>query len=140
MRTKYFQKREQGTRLKRTPQRLAIVDFLEGNTTHPSADEIYQAVSKKHRSLSIATVYNTLHTLAKAGAVRELTIDPERTRYDPNTSHHHHLMCVLCGKIVDIPGGIAVDLPSEMAQQFTLLGNHIEFYGHCPSCKTTGDS
>ena len=140
MRTKYFQKRETGTQLKRTPQRLAIIDFLEGNTSHPSAEEIYRAVSKKYRSLSVATVYNTLHSLAKAGVVRELTIDPERKRYDPDTTHHHHLLCVLCGKIVDIPGGITVDLPGEMAQEFTLLGNHIEFYGHCAPCKTKGES
>ena len=138
MRTKYFQKRESGRQFKRTPQRLAILDYLEGNTSHPSAEEIYRAVSKKYLSLSVATVYNTLKTLAKAGALHELTIDPERKRYDPDTSHHHHLICVLCGKIVDIPAGIAIDLPGEMAQDFTLIGNHIEFYGHCSPCTKKG--
>lgn len=138
MRTKYFQKRELGPQFKRTPQRLAILDYLEGNTSHPSAEEIYRAVSKKYRSLSLATVYNTLNTLAKSGALRELTIDPERKRYDPDTSRHHHLICVLCGKIVDIAGGIAVNLPGEMARDFTLLGNHIEFYGHCSPCTKKG--
>ncbi len=138
MHTKYFQKRESGPQFKRTPQRLAIIDYLEGNTTHPSAEEIHRAVSKKYRSLSVATVYNTLNTLAKSGALRELTIDPERKRYDPDTSRHHHLICVLCGKIVDIPGGIAVNLPGRMARDFTLLGNHIEFYGHCSPCTKKG--
>jgi len=138
MRTKYFQKRESGTRFKRTPQRLAILDYLEGNTAHPSAEEIYRAVSQKYRSLSVATVYNTLNTLAKSGVLRELTIDPERKRYDPDTSRHHHLICVLCNKIVDIPEVIAVDLPGEMARDFTLLGNHIEFYGHCSPCAKKG--
>jgi len=140
MRTKYFQKREFGTQFKRTPQRLAILDYLEGNTSHPSAEEVHRAVSIRYRSLSVATVYNTLNTLAQAGALLELTIDPERKRYDPDTSRHHHLLCVLCHKIVDIPAGIAVDLPANMARNFTLLGNHISFYGHCSRCKTKGKS
>lgn len=140
MRTKYFQKREFGTQFKRTPQRLAILDYLEGNTSHPSAEEVHRAVSIRYRSLSVATVYNTLNTLAQAGALLELTIDPERKRYDPDTSRHHHLLCVLCHKIVDIPAGIAVDLPANMGREFTLLGNHISFYGHCSRCKTKGKS
>ena len=140
MHAKYFQKREFGTQFKRTPQRLAILDYLEGNTSHPSAEEVHRAVSIRYRSLSVATVYNTLNTLAQAGALLELTIDPERKRYDPDTSRHHHLLCVLCHKIVDIPAGIAVDLPANMARDFTLLGNHISFYGHCSRCKTKGKS
>lgn len=135
MRMKRTEKREAGVRFKRTPQRLAILEYLEGNTSHPSAEDIYRVVAKKYQSMSFATVYNTLHTLTKAGSLRELTIDPERRRYDPDTSLHHHLICVLCGKIVDIPEEISVELPQEMAEQFTLLGNHIEFYGHCAPCK-----
>ena len=140
MQVKNDHKNKMEVRFKRTPQRLAILDYLEGNTSHPSAEEIYRAVSKKYRSLSVATVYNTLNTLTKSGALRELTIDPERKRYDPDTSRHYHLICVLCHKIVDIPAGIAVDLPGDMARDFALLGYHIEFYGHCSPCKTTGKS
>jgi len=135
MNPKQLQKKESGPQFKRTPQRLAILDYLSGNTSHPSAEDIYRAVSKTHRSMSFATVYNTLNTLANTGALRELTIDPTRKRYDPDTSRHHHLICVLCGTIVDVPEGIAVDLPEQLAQDFTLLGNHVEFYGHCSRCK-----
>ncbi len=134
MQTKYDQEKGAGTLFKRTPQRLAILDYLEGNTSHPSAVTIYRAVSKKYQSMSFATVYNTLHALTQAGALRELTIDPERKRYDPNTSPHNHLICVFCSKIVDIPEGIAVDLPPDLKVDFILLGSHIEFYGHCTGC------
>ena len=138
MNTIQYQKGEAGPQFKRTPQRLAILDYLKGNTAHPSAEDIYRAVSKKYRSMSFATVYNTLNMLTKAGTVRELTIDPERKRYDPDTSRHHHLICVLCSRIVDVPEGIDVDLPGELAQDFTLLGHHVEFYGHCSRCKKKG--
>jgi Fur family transcriptional regulator, peroxide stress response regulator len=127
-------KKALGTGFKRTPQRLAILAYLDGNSSHPSAEDIYRAVSKKYQSLSLATVYNTLNTLAQSGAVRELTIDPQRKRYDPDTSHHHHLICITCGKIADVAWDIAVDLPKGMTRDFVIVGNHVEFYGHCAAC------
>jgi Fur family peroxide stress response transcriptional regulator len=120
---------------KRTPQRLSILEHLVGNTTHPSAEEIYRVVGKKNPSMSFATVYNTLNTLVQAGAVRELTIDPDRKRYDPDTSSHHHLICLDCRKVMDIPGSIMVDVPRGLARDFTITGNHIEFYGLCAPCR-----
>jgi len=128
--------RQKGTikGFKRTPQRLAIMEHLEGNKSHPSAEDIYRVVAKKNPSMSFATVYNTLNTLVQAGAVRELTIDPDRKRYDPDTSGHHHLICLGCRKVVDIPGDIPVEVPRGMAKEFSILGNHIEFYGICAPC------
>jgi Fur family peroxide stress response transcriptional regulator len=119
---------------KRTPQRLAILDHLDGNTSHPSAEDIYRVVARKNPTMSFATVYNTLNTLVQAGAVRELTIDPDRKRYDPDTSGHHHLICLGCRKVVDIPGDIPVTVPRGMAKEYSILGNHIEFYGTCSLC------
>ena len=120
---------------KRTPQRLSILEHLDGNTSHPSADDIYRAVAKKNPSMSFATVYNTLNTLVQTGAVRELTIDPDRKRYDPDTSVHHHLICLDCRKVVDIPGDIPVEVPRDVAKDFVIFGSHIEFYGRCATCK-----
>ncbi len=134
METKHDPKKDAEARFKRTPQRLAILDFLEGNTSHPSAEDIYRTVSKKYRSMSLATVYNTLNTFTKAGALRELTIDPSRKRYDPDTSSHHHFLCVLCGAIVDIPARTPVGVPDELTHDLTILGSHIEYYGHCAAC------
>ena len=120
---------------KRTPQRLSIMEHLDGNTSHPSADDIYRVVAKKNPSMSFATVYNTLNTLVQTGAVRELTIDPERKRYDPDTSAHHHLICLDCKKVADIPGDIPLEIPPGVAKDFSILGSHIEFYGLCVTCK-----
>jgi len=122
---------------KRTPQRLAILAYLEGNTCHPSAEDIFRAVAGKDRTLSFATVYNTLNTLSKAGALRELTIDNSRKRYDPNTCAHHHIICITCKKVVDVPEEISIDLPENVAQNFSIIGNHVEFYGRCPKCRKT---
>lgn len=124
--------------LKLTPQRLAILEYLEGNKGHPSAEDIYTEIRKSYPTLSFATVYKTLETLKKNGYILELTIDRDRRRFDPDTGTHHHLMCVNCRKIVDIHKDFAVSVPDEEKDDFDIVGNHIEFYGICPVCKTKG--
>lgn len=126
---------QKGAGFKRTPQRLAILEYLEGNRSHPSAEEVYQAVGRRNPSMSFATVYNTLNTLVGSGALRALNIDPERKRYDPDTSMHHHLLCVACGKIVDLPDSIPVEVPAGAVGDFTVQAFHIEFYGECGACR-----
>lgn len=121
--------------IKLTPQRLAILGYLDGNKDHPSAEKIHREVSRKFPTMSFATVYNTLGTLRQRGSVMELTIDPDKKRFDPNTEPHHHLICVKCKKIVDIHRSFQLYVPEEESSGFEISGNHIEFYGLCPACK-----
>ncbi len=121
--------------LKLTPQRLAILNYLEGNKEHPSAEDIYKAVSKRFSTMSFATVYNTLETLRQRGGVLELTIDPDKKRFDPNIEPHHHLICIKCKRIADIHGSYKLIVPNRERADFEIVGNHIEFYGICPKCK-----
>lgn len=121
--------------LKLTPQRLAILSYLDGNKEHPSAEDIYKAMSKDFPTMSFATVYNTLETLRDKGGVLELTIDPNKKRYDPNTAAHHHLICMKCKRIIDIHKEFSLNIPDEMTEGFDLVGNHVELYGICPKCK-----
>jgi Fur family peroxide stress response transcriptional regulator len=125
--------------LKLTPQRLAILDYLEGNKNHPSAEDVYRAVLRKYPTMSFATVYNTLDALRQRGGVLELTIDPDKKRFDPNTHPHHHLICLQCRKIVDIQQDYELPLPKSARESFQIVGNHIEFYGLCMKCKERRD-
>jgi Fur family peroxide stress response transcriptional regulator len=122
--------------IKLTPQRLAILEYLDGNKNHPSAEDIYKAVKRKFPMMSFATVYKTLETLRQKGDLLELTIDPLRRRYDPDSKPHHHLICIKCKKIVDIDAELPVSLSDEAKDGFEVTGNHIEFYGICRDCKT----
>jgi Fur family peroxide stress response transcriptional regulator len=121
--------------LKLTPQRMAIFDYLDGNKDHPSAEEIYKAVLKRFPTMSFATVYNTLSALRDKGGVQELTIDPAKKRYDPDTGRHNHMICMACKKVVDIQIDYDLKLPKSVRGDFTVVTNHIEFYGFCPGCK-----
>ncbi len=121
--------------LKLTPQRMAILDYLEGNTSHPSAEEVYAAVSKRFPAISVATVYNTLASLRDRGCLLELTIDPSKKRYDPDTRPHHHLICTSCKRVADIEFKYDLSVPEGLRMGYEITGNHIEFYGLCPECK-----
>jgi len=121
--------------IKLTPQRLAILSYLDGNTSHPSADDIYKEVLKQFPTMSFATVYNTLEALKNKGTVQELKIDPNKKRYDPDVSRHHHIVCIKCNNIDDVHRDFKLDLSEDLTSGFELLGNNIEFYGICQNCK-----
>ena len=121
--------------LRLTPQRIAILDYLEGNKSHPSAEDIYRAVAKKFPTVSLATVYNTLSALERRGQLLKLTIDPSKARYDPNTFPHHHLICTHCKMIEDVDIHYRLALPDTT---FEVTGSHVEFYGTCPKCRKMG--
>jgi Fur family peroxide stress response transcriptional regulator len=122
--------------LKLTPQRLAVLQYLEGNKSHPSAEEIYRAVKRRFPTISLATIYNILESLKEKGLVQEINIDPYKKRFDPDTTSHHHLICTKCGRIVDIEMDFKPSLPE--AEGFRIERIHMEFYGVCRDCSSKG--
>jgi len=120
---------------KLTPQRIAILDYLEGNRNHPSADDIYKAVSEKFPTMSFATVYNTMEALTDKKGVVELNIDTHKKRFDPDTRPHNHIICTQCKKVVDVFTKFSLAIPEEQKHGFKIIDNHIEFYGICSECK-----
>ncbi len=126
-----------GMGFKLTPQRLAILKFLEGNTSHPTAEDIFVEIKKRYPTVSFATVYNTVQALKERGEIMEVTIDPERKHFDPNPAPHHHIMCTGCGRIGDVfvDYSEALKLPEEVTSEFATTGNHIDFYGLCKKCR-----
>lgn len=129
--------RYKGKGFKLTPQRLAILQYLEGNTSHPTAEDIYRNIKKVYPTVSFATVYNTLEALRERGELLEITIDPQRKHFDPNPNPHHHIICSVCRKIGDVFTDYTkvLILPEEITGEFDVTGNHIDFYGVCKDCR-----
>ena len=121
--------------LKITPQRLAILEFLEGNASHPTAEDIYRYVTERFPSMSFATVYNTLEALKERGLIREIHVEGGRKRFDPNLKPHHHFICNGCGQIMDIEHKVEVKLPKEEQEKYEIQDYKIFFYGLCPYCR-----
>ncbi|RUM87856.1 MAG: transcriptional repressor [Thermodesulfatator sp.] len=120
--------------LKITPQRLAILEYLEGNLSHPTAEDIYRHVRKRFPSISFATVYNTLEALKEKGLVRELYIGGTKKRFDPNTQPHHHFFCLSCGNILDIREEIRIKIPQKLREKTIIKEISLLLVGICWNC------
>ncbi|MGO0122817.1 Fur family transcriptional regulator [Desulfothermobacter acidiphilus] len=126
--------------LRATPQRLAILAYLEENRTHPSVEEIYHALKPRFPSLSLATVYGTLELLEQAGQIQLLTLDPERRRYDSDTTPHAHLYCRSCKRVYDLPGVEVVwDKLLGEREGFLIEQIWVDAAGLCPACRAKQD-
>ena len=88
--------------LKATAQRLAVVRCLEGDETHPTAQELFDRLKPQHPTMAFATVYNTLAALTAIGACQPVQLGGA-TRFDPNTHPHDHAVCEGCGAVRDVP-------------------------------------
>lgn len=126
--------RERG--LKVTPQRQCIFRLLHGNETHPSAEAVYAAASAEMPTISLKTVYSTLHDLAAMGEIQQLDLGTGSTRFDPNVNGHHHLVCTRCGKVRDVYGAARVNVPAEQLDGFTVGTTEVVLRGLCDPCST----
>ena len=115
---------------------MAVMQFLAGNTSHPSAEEIHAALRRQFPTLSLATVYNTLEALRERGEVVEVEGDPTKKRFDPVVSRHHHLICVRCKKILDIPEKWNPTLTEREKRGFHVIRSQVIFHGLCPECQS----
>ena len=124
-----------------TAQHAAILKYLKKNKNHPNIIDIYKNVSKKLSTISMTTVYNTMDLLKKDGLVHELTAhNGDGIRFDSNLNPHDHLICSICGTIVDIE--INVDhsslLNEEQQKGFDINEVSFNVLGVCPNCKKNG--
>lgn len=118
-----------------TPQRAEILRVLEGNKSHPSAEQLHRRIARKFPGVSVATVYNTLESLLGRGEIAEVRIDRSRARFDPCTDSHAHLMCVKCGLIADMKAPPRPPCAAGKPAGFEILHYNLEFYGVCPACR-----
>ena len=103
--------RLRGVGLRPTRQRVALAELLFGGSDrHVTAEQLHGEAMARSIKVSLATVYNTLHQFTNVSLLRELVVDPSRSYFDTNTSHHHHFYFEKDGRLQDLPGHeIAID-------------------------------
>jgi len=126
--------REKGFKV--TPQRLAICEFVLSSKEHPTVEQTYQGVQKKYPTLSLATVYQTLHLLTRIGMLQELGFSAGFSRYDPDNSPHVNIVCKNCGKIEDYESESVREFLSQITMEVKrkLVGQRLEIYTCCDEC------
>ena len=77
--------------LRLTKQRLLIASYLfDGHDKHITAEDLFNKLNKSKSSISLATVYNTLHDFYNNKLINKLVINSDKIYYDTNMSNHHH--------------------------------------------------
>ena len=70
-----------------------------------TAEALHGEAVAAGESVSLATVYNTLHQFTEAGLLRQVVAGGARTYFDTNTGDHHHFYREGDGLLIDIDGG-----------------------------------
>lgn len=125
--------------LRMTHQREVILEQIKKNTTHPTADELYEKIKKKLPRISLATVYRNLEIMSEAGMINKLEISGRQKRFDWDLDQHDHIYCVQCHRVDNIELGDPkrVTLPPGEDRGYEVSGCRVEFYGICPKCNDT---
>ena len=114
-------------------QRIAIMRYLLKNRTHPTAEDVFEALRRQIPTLSKTTVYNTLKLFVENGAALYVGIDEKNARFDGYVEPHAHFRCKKCRCIIDLPMEIDKVVPKDFS------GDMEEFYfyikGLCEDCK-----
>jgi Fur family ferric uptake transcriptional regulator/Fur family peroxide stress response transcriptional regulator len=131
--------RIRGAGLKLTPQRLAVLDYLQRTPGHPTAEQIGAELNRRLPRAARATVYNALRALRDAGLVAEVRLDGATARYDTNLAPHHHFVCRLCGRIDDVSADAAAAPPAyAVGAGYAVEDCEIVLRGLCAACGSGG--
>ncbi len=123
-----------------TPNRRAVVDVLEQAERPLTIAEILE----ESDGLAQSSVYRSLVVLEQAGAVRRVVTEHEFARYElaeDLTDHHHHLVCIRCGTVEDVPASEALERSMHRAisaiDEMTGFHTHhhrLDLVGLCRRC------
>ncbi|MDY0340376.1 MAG: transcriptional repressor [Coriobacteriia bacterium] len=124
--------------LRMTHQRLEVIRELVSAKQHPGADELFRAVRERVPMISRDTVYRTLSTLESRGMIERI-MTPGPARFDPDTSAHHHFVCVRCGRILDLDAGelSCPEVPASLSGVGEVISMRFEIRGVCAECAAT---
>lgn len=128
-----------GQGLRSTRQRGLILEVFVTAGRHLSAEELYALVKKADSRIGYATVYRTLKLMAQAGVAHERRFEDGVTRfeYDATESHHDHLICNRCGRIIEFENEQIEELQRVVAKKnrFQVQSHKLELYGFCDKCR-----
>ena len=120
-----------------TKQREAILKILRSNRSHPSADQIYDAVRQQIPNISKGTVYRNLQVLREDGAISELNLNGTLSRYEEKQDKHYHFRCEQCGQVFDLVEPVNTEIDKKVAERtgFMVSSHQTEFRGLCKDCQ-----
>jgi len=127
--------------LRSTSQRRLVSEVFFRTGGHLSIDDMLALVRKRDAKVGYATVYRTLKLLVECGLANERQFDSV-TRFEiaHHDSHHDHLICLECKRIIEFEDRQIERLQDALARRhgFALVSHKHELYGLCASCQAAG--
>jgi len=127
---------------KLTPQRQLILEvLLENEDKHLSAEDVYHLVKQKAPDVGLATVYRTLELFLEFDIIHSVNFGDGRKRYEYGKNdeghHHHHAICLKCGKIIEINEDLLEELEKQVVRDydFAITDHELKIFGHCKDCR-----
>jgi len=120
-----------------TRQRRVILEVLEKLNSHPTADEVYEAVRERLPRISLSTVYHNLELLCDRGMIQMLEVGCSKKHFDCDTRDHYHVRCARCGRVENLPIEPFSYLERALRHlsDYEVTGHKLELIGICPQCR-----
>ena len=129
--------------LKKTKQRVLVLEALAScGDEHLTAEEIYEIVKAEFPEIGLATVYRTIQLLSGLGLVESIQLGDGYVRYEigkiggTEVHHHHHLICLECGKIISFRDDLLDELEKRIKESvsFQVINHEVKLYGYFDAC------
>lgn len=121
-----------------TRQRTDVLALLELTDGFRSAQELHAELRSQGAKVGLTTVYRTLQLLTDAGEVDQVRLPDGEQRYRrcAQSTHHHHLVCRVCGTAVEVEGPTVEHWAAEQASRhgFVDVAHTMEIVGTCATC------
>jgi len=129
---------------KMTPQRKEILKiFVDNPGQHLSAEDVHDILREGDSEIGLATVYRALDLLSELGILVHVDFGDGCARYELNTTdpqihHHHHLICLNCGRVIEFEEDFLENLESIIEKKFGFqtVNHEVKFFGYCLNCRT----
>ena len=126
--------RERGIQV--TAQRLAVWRVV-ADQPHITADGVAETVRAEIGAISLQSVYDTLALLVAEGLLRRIQPAGSPARFEDRVrDNHHHLICRLCGRVVDVDCAVG-SVPCLTAADdmgYEIDEAEVIYWGRCPDC------
>ena len=126
-------------KLRATPERFAVLNAVLQSQGHFDAENLYYRMLTKGSKVSRATVYNTLDLLQECGLVSKYRFAENTSRYEKafGRPHHHHMICLACGDIIEFVSDRLEKIQNEMCAEkdFDAQSSTVQIFGTCSSCR-----
>ena len=126
--------------MKITRTRLDLIDLIADYNKHFEIEELVNWItSRTDRKVSRSTIYRTIKLLEEFGVIKEVIKKDNKTIYEfvVGRSHHDHLVCIECGKIIEFVSEDIEKMQEEVcrAYSFKPIHHRLEIFGLCKDCQ-----